>query len=133
MIPSIYIKDKLEASSIGVFGTDLFVGDEPTSPHDSVTVLDAGATQVDNNMNFNYSGRMVSVIVRNKSYKTAHDLADSIVEALNKTIYEEYVYEGTTFHIVGILHFSGPVLLGKDKEQRSKFSLNFEVTYQKLT
>jgi hypothetical protein len=132
MIPSVYLADLIQSLSLGTKGADLFIGDEPLTPDNVVTCIDSGPSEVDNNNNFHYEGSTVTILIRNRKYKDAYDKANEIKTGINKLTLQDYTYNNINYQIVSILHFGGPIPLGKDDKKRETISMTFIINYQQV-
>ena len=121
------IKDMLVAeSSLGLtFATNLFVGSEPTTPDDCVTVYDSSEAppQLTFQQGEDYFYPSVQIVVRNISYQDGWSLVNSIRDALHGRAGETW---NSTYYSL-IYCFSGPVSLGWDAQGRVSFSVNFNI------
>jgi len=126
--PSEDIKDMLEAeSSLGLtFATDLFIGKEPSSPDNTVTIFDTSGLPstltLDENSN-DYEKPSVQIRVRNRAYDTGWALIQEIKEALHSRAHE--IWNGTLYTI--IYCSSGPAMLDWDNNDRVRFIINFNL------
>lgn len=121
------IKDILEdVSGMGlIFATNLFIGKEPTSPSNCVTLFDTTSTPPQLTMDTQgYEYPSVQIRVRNINYQTGWAIIESIKTALHglsqKTI-------GSTLYSV-IYCASGPALLDWDDNSRARFIINFNAS-----
>ncbi|MBW2030730.1 MAG: hypothetical protein JRJ31_16830 [Deltaproteobacteria bacterium] len=123
--PSEDIKDILEQSSVGVgtFGTDLFIGREPDSPNDCVTIYDTGGQEPVMNYTYDYPTVQIRVRGSRMGYKAAWTKANSIKEALNGLTNETW----NSTRYIQIEAMGDPLFLGYDKEQRPVFVINFSI------
>ena len=75
------IKDMLIAnSSLGLdFGSNLFIGREPSSPDNTTTIFDTGGTPADVTLEGNiYRRDTASIQVKNNDYQVGYQLASDI-------------------------------------------------------
>ena len=125
--PADDIKDMLVAESALAltFGTNLFVGREPDTPPDCVTVFDttAGAPQLTLTGHDDYYRPSIQVRVRNRRYVTGWTLAHNIVAALHAR--SQQTWNGTRYTFIQCS--SGPALLEWDENNRIKFIVNFNI------
>lgn len=122
------LKDILEAeSSLGLtFQTDLFVGREPSSPNNCVTIFDtggAGPAEQYSQVEAPYTYSRVQVRVRDREYTTGWDVIESIVEALHDRAGE--TWNGTLY--CSIACSTGPAFFDWDENNRARFIVNFEI------
>jgi len=112
-------------SSLGLtFATDLFVGKEPSTPENCVTIFEnpsfppyLGLTDT------GYFYSSVQIRVRNKDYQTGYDLARDIMTSLHGRANE--TWNGTLYTVI---RASGePALLDWDANDRCRFTINFEI------
>jgi hypothetical protein len=123
---SIDIKDIIEAeSSLGLtFGTNLFVGKEPTSPANCVTIFDIPGMPPQLTLDdFAYYFPSVNIRVRNVDYETGWDLINKIKVTLHGLHGEEW--NETLYTLIAC---SGePAHLDWDEGGRARFSANFNI------
>ena len=124
---SIDIKDILEAdSSISlVYGTDLFVAQEPKTPKNTVTIFEgpSSAPMLTFKKGENYYYDAVQVRIRNRKFTTGYALATSIRDVLHG--YGQVTVNGTLYTV--IYCSSGPAEMGYDDNGRIIFVMNFEI------
>lgn len=128
---SVHIKDMLESeSSLALtFGTDLFVGREPTSrdaQDNVVTIIDTpgGPIHLTNTKeNSDYQYPTVQIRIRNNDLVTGWELAEDIVASLHGRAGE--TYDGVYYSLVRCT--SGPAALMWDENERVVLVINFEI------
>lgn len=126
--PAVDIADILAGvSSLALAtGTDLFVNEEPDKPDNCVTVYDTGqeAEQlyVDPDETA-LESLSVQVRVRHKVASLAWALANNIKTELHG---QNKVTQGGAIYL-GIWHASGPFPLGKDGQNRTLYTVNFDM------
>jgi len=114
------------ASSLGlVFKTNLFVGKEPTTPNDTVTLFDgvSSAPQLTLTKGEDYFYDAVQIRIRNMDYNTGYALAKGIMGVLHGL--GQQTVNNTLYSV--IYCSNGPAPLGWDDNGRIIFVLNFEV------
>lgn len=125
--PSIDIKDILEAESALAltFATDLFIGKEPTSPDNCVTIFDTpGAIpQLTLNRNEIYEYPSIQIRVRNNDYMTGANLINDIKSTLHGRGHE--TWNGTFYSLIAAS--DSPALLDYDESNRARFVCNFNI------
>ena len=121
------IKDMLEGeSSLGlIFATDLFVGKEPPTPDNCVTIFDTpGYPDI---LTLEGDGELyspsVQIRVRNTSYLTGWDLANDIRAVLHGKNNE--TWNGSSYEFIKCT--GGPFLLDWDNNGRCRFVINFDM------
>ena len=110
--PAKEIADYLDTQITGLTsGTNLFIGSEPTTPSDVVTVYDSGGYAPDQTLDGSYfiNRPTVQVRIRNNSYATGYALAETIRDTLQAVVNQTV---GTT-RILGVFTVSEPAHLGK--------------------
>lgn len=121
------IKDMLEAeSSLGlVFGTNLFIGREPTKPIDCVIIFDTPAfpPQLTFNKDEFYEYPAIQIRIRNNEYVEGYSLANDIMISLHGR--GEETWNGTLYTLIRCS--SGPAMLDWDENNRVRFIVNFEI------
>jgi len=120
------IKDMLEAESAlaFTFGTDLFIGKEPATPDNCVTLFDTGGMPPQltlTGQGEDYFYPSIQVRVRNRAYMTGWLLAENIREALHGRAQE--TWNGTLYTLVHCS--SGPAFLDWDDNGRARIVINF--------
>jgi len=121
------IKDMLEAESgLGlVFPTNLFIGREPSTPIDAVTIFDTpGAPpQLTFNKTEVLERPSIQIRVRNNDYLVGWALANDIKTFLHGK--SEETWNGTVYLLVKCVNT--PFLLGTGKKGDAWFVTNFEL------
>ena len=121
------IADMLEAeSSLGLtFGTNLFIGREPATPNNTVTLFDTGGHRPDLNLDSTekYERPSLQIRVRNTSYTVGWDLLNDIKDSLHGRAHETW---NDTYYSV-IYCSSDIAFLDWDNNNRARFVLNFNV------
>ena len=126
-LPAIDVKDMLEAESIlGLtFATDLFVGFEPDSPDDVVTVFDTTgfSPEQDFDGGVAYFYPSVQVRVRNRSYTEAGRIMNLIKGILHGK--QQETWNGTLYTTI---YCTGePALLVWDSSKRAVWVCTFNL------
>lgn len=107
-------------------GTDLFMGREPTTPPNCVTIFDTPGAPPD----FNYiKGTMITypaiqIRVRNVNYTTGWGIINNIKKTLHNRGNE--VINGTTY--LTIACSQEPALLDWDENNRARFVVSFNLS-----
>jgi len=124
--PSEDLKDMLEAdSALGLtFAENLFIGKEPITPHNCVTIYD----EIGNTPNLAMDGTtyyypIVQIRVRNIGYKEGWTLINNIMLSLHGRANETW---NDALYAV-IYCSSGPALLTWDDNEFVKFIVNFNL------
>ena len=121
------IKDMLvDESSLGLtFATNLFVGREPSSPDDCVTIFETPGfpPQLTLKQGEDYYYPSVQIRVRNNNYQTGWTLAHNIMVSLHGRGHETW---NETLYTV-IRCSNGPALLDWDENSRARFIINFNM------
>jgi len=124
---SVDIKDIIIAeTSLGyVFGTNIFIGEEPISPDNCVTIFDTpGFPQMlTATRGENYYYPSVQIRVRNGRYDTGWDKANDIVQLLHARA--QGTVNGTLYSLIRAM--GEPVLLDIDENERYRFVMNFDI------
>ena len=127
--PSIDIVEMIEAygDSSGIdltFATDLFIGQEPSTPKNCVTVYDTPGFPPSLGLETTgYEYPSVQIRVRNTSYVGGWNLITSIKDALHGKSHETW---NSTLYTV-IYCSSGPALLDWDDNGNGRFIVNFNL------
>lgn len=121
------IKDMLDGeSSLGLtYGTDLFIGKEPSTPDNCVTIFDTSSfppmRAVDPTVKYYYSS--VQIRVRNKRYLDGYAVARNIFDSLHNRAQE--MWNGTLYTVIQAA--GEPALLDWDGNNRPRFIINFNM------
>jgi hypothetical protein len=123
---SVDVKEMLEAeSALGlVFAINLFVGKEPTSPSDCVTIFDTPGQPPQlslSDQGLEYPS--IQIRIRNKDYQAGWDIANDIKNILHGRGQE--TWNGTLYTVIYCA--SGPALLDWDDNSRARFVVNFNI------
>lgn len=123
--PSEDIKDLL-VSGLGLeFGKNLFIGREPASPFNCVTLYDTGGGPdglvLGNESRYEYNN--IQVRVRNKSFTDAWDLIHHVRAFLHGK--GPVSLNGTVYTVIRCM--SGPVSLGWDNNNCVILVINFQI------
>jgi len=112
-----------DESSLGlVFANNLFIGKEPTSPSNCVTIFDTGGQPPQLTLDIQgYEYPSVQIRVRNTKYQTGWNLIESIKTVLHGL---SQVDVGSTLYSV-IYCASGPAFLDWDDNSRARCIINF--------
>jgi hypothetical protein len=125
--PSEDIKDILVAqSSLSLtFTENLFVGKEPDSPDDCVTIFDTGEfpPQLTLAKGENYYYPTVQIRVRNNAYINGYNLISDIRDVLHALNHE--TWNSTVYELIECA--SGPEFLDWDENNRARFVVNFNI------
>jgi hypothetical protein len=121
------IKDMIEAeSSLGLtFGEDLFIGHEPATPANTVTIYDTAGYRPQLTMDRSeiYEYPSIQIRVRNVSYQEGWDLINDIKNSLHGRAHETW---NETYYSV-IRCSSDIALVDWDNSKRARFVVNFDV------
>lgn len=124
---SVDIKDMLEGdSSLGLtFGTNLFIGREPATPNNTVTLFDTGGDRPDLFMNRleQYERPALQIRVRNTTYATGWKLINDIKDSLHGRAHETW---NDTYYSV-IFCYTDIAFLDWDNNNRVRFVVNFSI------
>ena len=120
------IRDMIVAASSGlVKGASIFVGNEPETPNNTVTVFDTPglppASTLDKTEK--YQRPSVQVRIRNVNYQTGWTLANNIKDALHGRANE--TWGGTYYSLVEVA--GDPAMLDYDHNDRPRFVININL------
>jgi hypothetical protein len=118
--PSVDVKSWLSTAGVGTFGTDLFIGKEPSSPDNCVSVKDTGGFPPERHANYRPT---VQVLVRNNGYLDGYAKAAAVYTALH----EKTNTSVSTTRYLHVLAMGEIIYVGQDEAGRCLFSLNFEI------
>lgn len=116
------IADFLEDNSIGTVGTDIFVGQQPDSPANCVTILDTGGLRPD--IDLPTKKPTFQVLVRNSNYANGAAKLSAIRDILHRKYNATLVGGGNYFYSINAISEGGHI--GQDDIGNDEFSMNFE-------
>lgn len=119
------IRDHIVALAIAS-GDTVFIGEEPASPNDCVTVYDTGGG--DPFPDIELYDTSIQVRVRNVNYAACYAMQQAIREAL--IIPTTVDINGTRY--IGIWNTGDIISLGKDQNNRSLLTANYRIERQPL-
>lgn len=117
------IKDHLMALAVISAG---FIGEEPASPNDAVTIYDTGGG--DPFADIELYDTSIQVRVRDTRYDEAYAKHDEIRRAL--IVPTSFEINGTKY--IGVWNVGDIISLGKDQNQRSVLTTNYRIERQPL-
>jgi hypothetical protein len=120
------IKDIIESDSdLGLeFGTDIFIGQEPANPINTITIFDTnGYPPKDGLTDLGYECPSVQIRIRNDNYKDAAEMAQNIKTLLHGRANE--TWNNTRYIIIQVA--SGPAFLDWDNGEHARFIINFNI------
>jgi len=112
----------LQTSGIGTKNTDIFGYSMPETPNNCIVVYPTGGYPRDKAGFIEYPTIMIHV--RNELASTAESKINAILEALHRVV--NTTMNGTRY--LSVYARDEGVSLGKDDQQRSTWSVNFEIT-----
>ena len=122
------ILDYLQTRGIGTVGTDLFNGFLPAAPNKAAAVFLYGGSTTDTKRG--YTEPRLNFRVRDTIETTAYDFAWDIYNQLHGL-------HNITLQGISIISCKGiqsePQTTGRDEQERSTFSVNFELRIRKAT
>lgn len=124
--PAEDIKDMLAAESALAltFGTDLFIGREPSSPDNCVTIFDTGGRPPQLTFDNEFYGYpSIQIRIRNNHYQVGWALVEQIKLLLHGKGQE--TWNDTLYSV--IYCSSGPAHLDWDENNRARFIINFNI------
>ncbi len=124
--PAEDIKDMLEAEDLDLaFGTNLFIGFEPSTPPNTVTIFDTGgySPQLTFDKSEKYERPSIQIRVRDISYSEAWQKINEIKDALHGRAHETW---NDTYYSV-IICSSDIGFLDWDNSRRARFVVNFDI------
>lgn len=131
---SVDIADLLESeSSLGlIFNTNLFIGKEPATPINCVTIFDTPGSAPQINLGGKSDSNVffpsIQIRVRNSSYLDGYDLINRIQWFLHANINE--TVNSTLYQLIKCAQ--EPFLLDWDEKDRARFVCNFDITRKEV-
>ena len=112
-----------------VYATNLFIGKEPSTPINSVTIFDTPGFAPELNLTTQgYEYPSVQIRVRNKKYTDGFNLIERIKTSLHGLA--QTTVNGTLYSV--IYCSSGPALLDWDDNGNARFVCNFNIQRRSL-
>lgn len=124
--PAFDIKDMLAAESALAltYGTDLFIGSEPITPDNCVTIYDTPGLPDQLTMdNARYDYPSVQIRIRDNSYIAGYAVGEEIKTSLHGREHE--TWNGALYTVIRVIN--GPFLLKYDDNNRAIFVMNLDV------
>ena len=125
------ISTMLVNGGFGSLGSEIFVGREPETPANTITIYETPGRGMDLTFdsygNYSYEYRAVQIRVRNESYVSGELITRNIMTSLHGWAQETV---GDTLYSV-IYCSNGPALLEWDDNNRCVFIINFEIQRRK--
>jgi hypothetical protein len=126
--PSVDIKDMLLSES-GIdltYATNLFIGKEPASPDNVVTIFDAYASTpqltMEGNLLLPYERHSLQIRVRNRDYQLGYNLINEIFLLLHGRAHE--TWNGAIYEVITS---SAPMHFDWDDNKRARFIINLNL------
>lgn len=116
------VAEYLAANSHGVIGTDLFIAVEPDAPDNVITIYDTGGMADAQSGAAFIEEPTIQVRARNKDYRDGWEKITDIVRALTGDTKVEVNGAGANY--VGFWIQSGPMVVGRDDNQRHRLTAN---------
>jgi len=113
----------LQTMGHGTKNVDLFLGFQPDSPDDCITVYDESASVLEESHALSTDACGVQVLVRNQSYTAARDALIAIHQDLAGFGGEPFVSGGKMVHAVFIV--TSPTSIGRDDKGRSEWTAHY--------
>lgn len=113
-----------ESSGLDLVGDPIYIGDEPTSPINCITIFDSGGYPPDLGLMIQgYERPSMQIRVRNKKYLDGIHLAQRIKDALHGQA--QITIGGTLYSVIQCT--SGPAHLDWDNNRNARFFINFNI------
>jgi hypothetical protein len=126
--PSVDIRDMLLAESDfeGVFANNFFIGKEPASPDNIITIFDAYASTPQLTMegiaNSSYEKHSLQIRVRNRDYEAGYAVINEIFLLLHGRAHE--TWNGAVYEVITS---SAPMHYDWDDNKRARFIININL------
>lgn len=111
----------LEGEGVATFGTDMFIGWQPRTPDNCITLYERGGDRPDPSLPLKYPN--VQIIIRNKDYEAGSALLSTLRSTLHRLTNETLSVSNDYFYY---LHLEQePVHIERDENDRHEWSMNF--------
>lgn len=117
----------LEDEGIGTKADDLWLGSQPESPDDCVTVYDETAPVLDESQAFTIDTGGVQVLIRNTNYLDAKNKAKEIHQKVSGFRLDSFSEDGPWIRQTHIV--TPPSSIGKDEKDRHEWSIHYSFEY----
>lgn len=110
----------LAAEGYGTVGADLFLGFQPDSPDNCITIYDTSPPVLPESQGLQVDQMTCQVLVRNKDYLQARDS----IAAIHRDIVG---YDGTMggFDVTAVFIDQAPASIGQDEKGRAEWSAHY--------
>lgn len=115
------IADFLSNNGIGSTASTIFIGHQPASPANCVTVLDTGGMRPDIDIPTKHP--TFQILIRNTSFLTGRNLLETIRDLLHQTIGRVLTTDIYYYYIFALAEGGH---IGRDEQGNEEFSINFE-------
>ena len=112
----------LSNAGLGTIGSNIFLGTQPETPDNCISVHDTGG--VEPSIDYNDKMPTFQVLIRNTSYETAKANLDTVRATLHQHRNAVLVSGETYFYYIYLIAEGGPI--GRDENGRDVFSVNFQ-------
>ena len=124
------LAEYLEDEGIGTIGTDIFVGYQPDTPDNCITIYDETAPVLDESQAQKVDLLGVQILVRNKIYLTAGEKAYTIHKNIVGFGGEAFIEGGSV--VTDLYVATTPASIGKDTQNRNEWSSHYSMRVQSV-
>lgn len=121
------VADYLVAQGLGIVGTDIFKGMQPSEPDDCLTILEAGGGPPDLHWAGDYPG--FQILTRAVDYETARTQAEAAFGKLHGL--SEAVLGARRYLLIRAVQ--SPAYIGRDENGRPEISTNYQCIVENPT
>jgi hypothetical protein len=114
------LKDYLVAQGVGTFGTNLFIGFEPTTPKNLISLFPLGSTKPPSALGDQKEYPVVQIRIRSETYPWGYNKAKQIFALLHRQNNVLATLRGRCFALS-----SEPLYLGHGENGECLFSQNY--------
>lgn len=122
------IVDFLDSEGVATKGTDIFLGSQPDSPDNCITLYDESAPTLEESDAFNIDTGGVQVMVRNTDYLTAKATLTTIHQKVSGFRHGKFVASGPWIRQTHIT--TPPSSIGKDEDDRHEWVVHYSFEYE---
>jgi len=122
------LAEYLESEGIGTVNVDIFIGYQPDSPDDCITLYDESAPTLEESQAQTIDLLGVQILVRNSMYLTAGQKAFAIHKAIVGFGASAFVTGGSVVSDVYVV--TTPASIGKDTQNRNEWSSHYNMRVQ---
>ena len=117
----------LAAEGIGILGSTLWLGSQPDSPDNCITIYEESAPTLDESHAFNIDTAGIQVLVRNTNYLAAKNKAGEVHQKVSGFRMDKFSATGPWIRQTHIV--TAPASIGQDERDRHEWTIHYTFEY----